>query len=229
MKARIGVALVAALFLGAGLSVSSETTVWVESFTGDVAVYSADEGESSWVQVGSELRQGDGLLLGKEATAAVRFPDGARLDVSGPAHVKFRLLADYARTVELVSGTINRFIARDTPCGVITACDAFVSFTNGTVFVKAETWGEPLRVTVKNFEGENCAVGQGTRSWALGTEKPEVFLCSSCCPRPREVTYAAATPPSWPIIPLPPIHRREIYDDPFDDPEDSSYIGRKDH
>lgn len=224
--------IVACLLLAAGFSLSAESLARVEYVEGDVLRYSASDGATMAAGIGDTLGQGDGLILADRATASVFFDDGSRLDLSGPTHVRFRLIADYARTVELLYGTINRLRVDGVTTGVITPADVFAVVTTGDLFMRAEMTSEPQRTTIWLREGQNGVCGQASRSQPLVVGKPVVFLTTHCCPRPPALPIAPAVPGGPLGFPLTSgmlqggVGGSGLFDDPVDDPGDTSYIGR---
>ncbi len=228
MRRRSLVIVAGAVLLASGLSLSAESVVRLEVLSGDVVWYSTEEGTTRPAVAGDTLAPGDGLVLSERATATVFFEDGSRLDASGPCHVRFLVIGEHARTVELFYGTINRLRVGDVPTGIVTPADVYAVVRNGDLFMRAEMQIEPQRTTVWLREGQDARCGHGARCETLVVNNPRVFLTTHCCPKPVTVVAPVGLPAIPPVFyPLiPPIQRREIYDDPYVDPRDSSYFGR---
>jgi hypothetical protein len=187
MTVRTTVAVVLTIFLTLGTASAAESVQVVRS-DGEVTYHSGADGVVRTAQAGTALQRGDLLQLAEKASASIRFADGAEMDISGPAAVRFSLLTARARTVDLLYGTMNRFIVKSVTTGIKGVCRSYCALRNGTVFVRCEVGQKTLRAIYKLFSGGSDAqVGQGDERRPLTTQKPAVFMCDSCepwCDRP---------------------------------------------
>jgi hypothetical protein len=219
MKWKVVSVITACVLLSAGFSLSAEGRARLEYFEGAVFVYSSEDGLSRPAVFGDVLEADDGLVVENGGTATVFFEDGSRMDLSGPCHVRFRLLAEYARTIELLYGTINRLRVNGITTGVFTPAEVYAVVQSGDLFMRAEMVSEPQRTTIWLREGEPAVCGHASRSQVLEVNKPVVFLTTHCCPKPEPVAWAASPAPEGPMVFPPPVP-------PEEDFRESSYIGR---
>ena len=219
MKWKVGAVLFLCLLLAAGITFSAEGRARVEFVSGSVFLYSSADGASRPAAMGDEFGREDGLILEDGANASVFFDDGSRMDLSGPCHVRLRLVEEYARTVELLYGTINRLRVNGITTGVFTPSEVYAVIQNGDLFMRAEMVTEPQRITIWLREGPPGICGHASRSQVLEVNKPVVFLTTHCCPRtvPEATAEGEGSAPPLFVPPVPPIY----------DPPEASYTGRR--
>ncbi|MCU0726114.1 MAG: hypothetical protein MUE73_10040, partial [Planctomycetes bacterium] len=145
MMWKVASVVTACVLLTAGLSLSAEGRVRLGFFEGAVFVYSSEDGVSRPATLGDALSREDGIIVASGGNASVFFEDGSRMDLSGPCHVRFRLLAEYARTVELLYGTISRLRVNGITTGVFTPAEVYAVVQTGDLFMRAEMASEPQR------------------------------------------------------------------------------------
>jgi hypothetical protein len=102
------------------------------------------------------------------------FADGATMDVVGPASFRMTTVADTARTVDLIYGTINRLEAKDIVVGVRTPYDTFVAAQNSTVFAGISQTPDGAKVTFMLLDGENAKVVDGQQLTVMTQDAPVV-------------------------------------------------------
>jgi hypothetical protein len=116
------------------------------------------------------------------------------MDVTGPARFEFELVADYARTVILHEGTIDRLDVKEVTTGIVTPGGAFAAAQNGSVFAQAEPGqGGQMRTTFKLLGGTAKTGVRGGSVQVMTMDSPVVF--------DLEVPGSAPSPRSEPPVP----------------------------
>jgi hypothetical protein len=183
------------LFLIGSAVLAAEEGVKVASFSGKGVWQSGEEGPVEVLMEGATLSQGDTVSIGSGSNITLEFADGALMDVTGPSRLTLELVADYARTVRLTEGTVNRLVVKEVTTGIVTPGGAFAVTQNGTIFARAERGGTDgsVRSTFKLFEGDTAKTGiKGGAVSIMTTDKPVVFDLAG--PRPTPTVVAAPRP-----------------------------------
>jgi hypothetical protein len=140
-------------------AVSAVDTVTVTAASGKAMSMSPGAENAMDLVEGSVVGQGDTLFLATGAHLTLEFDDGSTMDVSGPAQLVLSELSEYARTIDLTSGTINQFVVGEVTSGVRTPYDSFAAVREGTIQVMVDTLGDDrTQITYKLLEGENAKV-----------------------------------------------------------------------
>ena len=177
MRVRTAVVVLAAISLLAGLAVSAPDQGNVTAVEGNVTLADGER-----VTEGATLAEGARIRLAEGARLSVRFvEDGATMDLTGPAEIVLVELAEVARTISLLDGRMNRFVAEDVTTAIETPFRTRVAVRNGTVAVEVDESNAGDRVTFKLYEGTDAKVDDDGRIRALGTDEPIVIT------RPRGV------------------------------------------
>lgn len=79
---------------------------------------------------GDVLQQMEEVTLADGATMTVEFADGSFFELTGPARFRLTELTSQFRTIDLVSGTMNRLVVHEVTTGVRTPYDTFVAAQN---------------------------------------------------------------------------------------------------
>lgn len=178
MRFRIARYVAVGLLLIGGVVLAADQGVRVTSFSGKGVVQPGGAGAAEALLEGATLSQGDVVNVGTGATISLEFADGAVMDVTGPARFALELVADYARTIRLYEGTINRLAVKEITTGIVTPGGAFAVTQNGTLFARAEPASASGRVrsTFKLFEGATAKSGiKGNGVSVMTTAKPVVY------------------------------------------------------
>jgi len=147
----------------------------VTSFSGKGVIESGD-GAVLPLAAGSTLSQGDVVSVGSDSTLTLTFADGSTMEVTGPARFGLELVADYARTVRLYEGTINRLEVKEVTTGIVTPGGAFVAAQFGTVFARAEPSPDGRMRTMFNLIDGTAKTGiKGDGATVLTMGKPVVY------------------------------------------------------
>jgi hypothetical protein len=164
-----------AVVLVGGLVLAAEEGVKVTGFTGTGVVQSSD-GTVLSLADGATLSQGDTVSLGTGGTLTLEFADGSVMEVAGPARIGLELVADYARTVRLHEGTINRLEVKEVTTGIVSPGGAFVAAQFGTVFARAEPGADGQMRTMFNLLEGTAKTGiKGGDVSVMSVGKPVVF------------------------------------------------------
>lgn len=170
MRFRIGLVTALSLLIVVGLAYSGIENVTATSATGDITV----EPGGRTLAAGEQVEQGETVTLGAGANLTLTFEDGATMDVVGPASFRMTTVADSARTVDLIYGTVNRLMAKDVVIGVRTPYDTFVAAQNSTVFAGIAQSPDGAKVTYMLLEGENAKVVDGQQLTVMTQDAPVV-------------------------------------------------------
>ena len=162
------------ILLAGGLTVAADQSAKVTAVSGKATVLAGGMGAPKSLKKDDALRQGDVVDVAAGGKLTLAFGDGTTMDVAGPASFALKLVADFARTIELRSGSINRLAVKAVTTGVTTPLDAFVAVQNGVVSVKLDAVGGKKRATFKLWEGATAKVFDGSRTRVLGVDRPIV-------------------------------------------------------
>lgn len=171
MRLRIGLVTVLSLLVVVGLAHSAIESVTATSATGDITV----EPGGRTLAAGEQVEEGETVTLGAGANLTLTFEDGATMDVVGPASFRMTTVADTARTVDLIYGTVNRLEAKDVVVGIRTPYDTFVAARNSAVFAGISNSPSGAKVTYMLLEGENAKVVDGQQLTVMTADAPVVI------------------------------------------------------
>lgn len=182
--------VVLCILLIGGLTAAADQSAKVSLLSGNATVMAGGAGAPKALKKDDFLRQGDVVEVAPGGKLTLTFGDGASMDVAGPASFSLKLLADFARTVELRTGSINRLMVKSVTTGVTTPLDAFVAVQEGVVSVKLDAVGGKQRATFKLWEGASAKVFDGSRTRILGVDRPIVVERAAGVSAPAEEAQA---------------------------------------
>lgn len=183
-----------AIFLVCGLA-TAEAGVSVVAFDGAGISETPGETGATPVAVGAELAQGDTVTIGTGATMTIRFDDGSVIDFVGPAQFTLSLDSEFARTIDLITGTIERAVIGDIPTGIRTPGGPFLALENSTGRATVTMLeDDQVQAVFELLAGDNGKVGrEGGVAYSIDVGQPETFV-SSLTPIPGPAGGDASSP-----------------------------------
>lgn len=130
--------------------------------------------------VGAALAQGDTVVIGTGSTLTLEFDDGSQIDVVGPARFVLSLVSSYARTIDLLEGTIERAVIGDITTGIRTPGGPFLALRNSTGRATVTPLaGDQVQAVFELLEGSDAKVGrEGGTAYSIDIGQPESFVSS---------------------------------------------------
>ena len=180
MRLPTGITVVVSLLCAAGLVAAAGDDPTVGELSGQATYLSGGKGEPKPLAKGDTLAKGDEVTLGDGAKMKVTLPEGAYVEVVGPARFRLLVVSEFAWTVSLESGTIEHLVAIDSFVGVSTPAEVYVAVQRtGDVTVSVESTDAADTITVTLNDGNAKVVQRSNGGEASDLVQGEPFVLRS--------------------------------------------------